>query len=243
MAHRYFTKDIVGDTATITGPDALHLAKVLRAKPGEKLILCNGKQMDYEAEITEVSASVVRLRVLGSYPSVAEPTIWVEAFIGYAKGERMDLAVQKAVELGAGAIRPFFSANTVVKPAKTPADEQKKAQRLNRIAAEAAKQSGRGILPQVALPMPFKQALTLANNYDVSLFLYEGGGQPLQQVVQQQERIAIFTGAEGGFTPTEAEQAVQAGLVPVGLGPRILRCETAPAAALAVVMALTGNLE
>ena len=116
----------------------------------------------------------------------------------------------------------------------------------NRIAAEAAKQAGRAMLPRVALPLnDFATVCKAFADFDVVLFFYEGGGAPLREVLHpgQYKRVAIVTGSEGGFSVEEAEAAKAAGAVTVGLGPRILRCETAPLAALTSVMLLTGNLE
>lgn len=243
MAHRYFTSDIDGGEARITGADAAHLARVLRAKPGQRLTLCDGAGTDYEGEIISVGPEEITLRVLQSRPSDAEPALWAEVFIGMAKGERMDWAVQKAVELGASAIHPFYSENAVVKPK----NDEEKARRFGRIAAEAAKQSGRGILPAVAVPCGFDEALERAINCGLALLLHEKAGVPLRAALKvlpaQNPRLAILSGPEGGFSPSEADRAAAAGCVSVNLGPRILRCETAPAAALAAVMALTGNLE
>lgn len=239
MAHRYFTEQIADGQARVTGADAAHLARVLRVRPGDALILCDGRGTDYEAEVLAAAPEEIALRVLSSAPSKGEPDIRVEACVGMAKGERMDYAVQKCVELGASVIRPFYSENAVVKPKKTA----EKADRYSRIAAEAAKQCGRGILPVVEQPVDFAQMLAAATACGRALFLYEEGGAPLRNSLGGARHIAIITGPEGGFTPREAEAARAAGCVHIGLGPRILRCETAPAAALAAVMTLTGNLE
>lgn len=240
MARRYFTEDIAENTAVITGEDAAHLAKVLRAKPGDAVTVCDGKGTDYETVVRTASPSEVVLDILSHRAVQAEPSVQAHVFIGYAKGDRMDYAVQKSVELGAVCIHPFYSSNTVVKPGK---DDSKKVQRLNRIAAEAAKQSGRGILPQVCLPVSFNEMLKEAIKSDIALFFYELGGIALRQVQNGFGSVALISGAEGGFTPEEAEAAKQAGCQIVGLGPRILRCETAPVAALTAVMLLTENLE
>ena len=132
-----------------------------------------------------------------------------------------------------------------------PKKEEQKNERYNRIAAEAAKQCGRGVLPDVALPLPnFGAVCRTFDRYDLVLFCYECGGAPLRQLLAEtapadgrKRKIAIVTGAEGGFAAEEAEMAAKAGARTVGLGPRILRCETAPLAVLASVMTLTGNLE
>lgn len=243
MAHRYFTTDMTATNARITGADANHICKVLRMRIGDTVLLCDGKNTDYTAQITDCTPQEVSFTILSRSPCLSEPSVWVDAYIGYAKGERMDFAVQKAVELGASAIYPFFSENTVVKPAKNNQAEQTKTIRLNRIAVEAAKQSGRGILPVVYAPLSFKQVIENATQTDLALFLYEHGGSSLRQHVAQQKRIAIITGAEGGFSPQEADFAGQKGCVLIGLGNRILRCETAPMATLSSIMTLTGNLE
>lgn len=238
MAGRFFTDQISDENAFITGADAGHIARVLRAKPGQSLTLCDGAGTDYEAEILSVSTEEIELKVLSSAPSRGEPDIHVEVFIGMAKGERMDYAVQKSVELGAAVILPFFSEHTVVRPGKT-----EKTTRYARIAAEAAKQCGRGVLPAVEEPLDFEGVLQRAKNAEKALFFYEEGGAPLRQSLAGEKRLALITGPEGGFSPREAELARAAGCVAIGLGPRILRCETAPAAVLAALMTLTGNLE
>ncbi len=238
MSHRYFTTDISGGTATLSGADAAHLARVLRAKPGDALTLCDCAGHDYEAEITSVQQSQIILKILSNSNSIAEPSIQVTSYIGFAKGERMDFAVQKAVELGAAAIVPFFSENCVVKP-----KGDNKLERFERIAHEAAKQSGRGIIPAVRPALAFGDMLADAAQNQLALFFYECGGKPLAQCLGKETSIALITGAEGGFTPAEAAAAMAAGCLPVGLGPRILRSETAAMAALAAVMALKGELQ
>ena len=151
------------------------------------------------------------------------------------------------MELGAAHVVPFFSRYCVAAPKK----EEQKNERYNRIALEAAKQCGRGVLPDVALPLAnFGAVCRTFDQYDLVLFCYECGGAPVRQLLAEaapadgkKRKIAIVTGAEGGFAAEEAEMAAKAGAKTVGLGPRILRCETAPLAVLASVMTLTGNLE
>ena len=218
MLHRYFTTEISDGTATLRGADAHHLARVMRAKPGDTVILCDGNAVEYTATIT-----------------------------GYPKQDKLEQIIKHGVELGAAHIVPFFSRYCVAAPKK----EEQKNERYNRIALEAAKQCGRGVLPDVALPLPnFGAVCRSFDQYDLVLFCYECGGAPLRQLLAeakpadgQKLRLAIVTGAEGGFAAEEAEMAASAGAKTVGLGPRILRCETAPLAVLSAVMTLTGNLE
>ena len=239
MPHRYFASEFTETTAALTGPDAHHLGKVMRARPGDEVILCDGAGFDYTAAVAAVTPDRVEFRLLEKRPSEAEPAVEVTLFAGYPKQDKLEFIVQKAVELGAARIVPFFSRFCVAAPKK---EDQKNA-RYARIAAEAAKQAGRGVIPAVELPLDIKDLPARFSEFDLVLFFYEGGGQSLRTLVKNQKRIALITGAEGGFSPEEAKKLVAAGAVPVGLGPRILRCETAPVAGLAAVMTLAGQLE
>lgn len=239
MPHRYFASEFTETTAALTGPDAHHLGKVMRARPGDEVILCDGAGFDYTAAVAAVTPDRVEFRLLEKRPSEAEPAVEVTLFAGYPKQDKLEFIVQKAVELGAARIVPFFSRFCVAAPKK---EDQKNA-RYARIAAEAAKQAGRGVIPAVELPLDIKDLPARFSEFDLVLFFYEGGGQSLRTLVKNQKRIALITGAEGGFSPEEAEKLVAAGAVPVGLGPRILRCETAPVAGLAAVMTLACQLE
>lgn len=239
MPHRYFASEFTESTAALTGPDAHHLGKVMRARPGDEVILCDGAGFDYTAAVTAVAPDRVELRLVEKRPTAAEPSVEVTLFAGYPKQDKLEFIVQKAVELGAARVVPFFSRFCVAAPKK---EEQKNA-RYARIAAEAAKQAGRGVIPAVELPLDIKDLPARLAEFDLALFCYEGGGSPLRTLVKGQKRIALLTGAEGGFAPEEAEKLTAAGAVPVSLGPRILRCETAPLAALAAVMTLSGQLE
>ena len=242
MPHRYFTTEISDGTATLRGADAHHLARVMRARLGDTVILCDGNAVEYTATITGFGDECVEFRVEPGYPSAAEPTVEVTLLAGYPKQDKLEQIIKHGVELGAAHIVPFFSRYCVAAPKK----EEQKNERYNRIATEAAKQAGRAILPHVALPLnDFAAVCKAFANFDVVLFFYEGGGAPLREVLRpgQYKRVAIVTGSEGGFSVEEAEAAKAAGAVTVGLGPRILRCETAPLAALTSVMLLTGNLE
>lgn len=239
MPHRYFASEFTGTTAALTGPDAHHLGKVMRARPGDEVILCDGAGFDYTAAVAAVTPDRVEFRLLEKRPSDAEPSVEVTLFAGYPKQDKLEFIVQKAVELGAARVVPFFSRFCVAAPKK---EDQKNA-RYARIAAEAAKQAGRGVIPAVELPLDIKDLPARFDQFDLVLFFYEGGGQSLRALVKNQKRVALITGAEGGFAPEEAAFLTAAGAVPVGLGPRILRCETAPVAALAAVMTLAGQLE
>ena len=247
MPHRYFTTEIADGTATLRGADAHHLARVMRGKLGDTVILCDGNAVEYTAVITGFGPETVEFSVEPGYPSAAEPSVEVTLFAGYPKQDKLEQVIRHGVELGCAHFVPFFSRYCVAAPKK----EEQKNERYNRIAFEAAKQCGRGILPDVARPLPnFGAVCRSLEEYDLVLFCYECGGAPLRELLAdvrpadgKKPKIAVITGAEGGFAAEEAEMAAQAGAKTVGLGPRILRCETAPLAVLSAVMTLTGNLE
>ena len=238
MPHRYFTTEIADGTAVLRGTDAHHLARVMRARMGDTVILCDGSAVEYTATITGFGDDCVEFSVEPGYPSAAEPSVEVTLLAGYPKQDKLEQIIKHGVELGAAHVVPFFSRYCVAAPKK----EEQKNERYNRIALEAAKQCGRGVLPDVALPLPnFGAVCRTFDQYDLVLFCYECGGAPVRQLLAEAApadgkklKIAIVTGAEGGFAAEEAEMAAKAGAKTVGLGPRILRCETAPLAVLAV---------
>lgn len=240
MPHRYFSADIHDGLAVLDGADAKHLCVVMRAAPGEAVTVCDGKGTDYACRVRTTAPARCELEIISCAPSASEPDVLAILYVGYPKADKLEWIIQKAVELGAARIVPFFSRYCVAAPKK----EEQKNQRYNRIALEAAKQSGRGLVPQVCMPLTYKQMIEQAAACDAALFCYEAGGAPLlSRLAHGVKTVAIVTGSEGGFSPEEAALAKEAGLLPVSLGPRILRCETAPLAALAVVMAQTGNLQ
>ena len=148
MPHRYFTTEISDGTATLRGADAHHLARVMRARLGDTVILCDGNAVEYTATITGFGDECVEFRVEPGYPSAAEPSVEVTLLAGYPKQDKLEQIIKHGVELGAAHIVPF-SRYCVAAPKK----EEQKNERYNRIAVEAAKQCGRGILPDVALPL------------------------------------------------------------------------------------------
>ena len=243
MPHRYFTTEVADGTAVLRGADAHHLSRVMRAKIGDTVILCDGKAVEYTATITGFGDDRVDFAVEEGYPSAAEPSVEVTLFVGYPKQDKLEQIIRHGVELGCAHFVPFFSRYCVAAPKK----EEQKNERYNRIAFEAAKQCGRGVLPDVALPLAnFGAVCRALEGYDRVLFCYECGGEPLRSLLADTKpgaKIAIITGAEGGFAAEEAAAAAAAGASTIGLGPRILRCETAPLAVLSAVMTLTGNLE
>ena len=171
MPHRYFTTDISGARPCCRGRTH-HLVHVMRARPGEAVTLCDGKGTDYACAVRSFGPDTVELEILSSVSSVSEPGVRVTLYVGYPKQDKLETIVQKAVELGAVRVVPFFSRYCVAAPKK----EEQKNLRYNRIAFEAAKQSGRGVVPQVELPVTYKQMLADAARNDAAFFCYEAGG-------------------------------------------------------------------
>ena len=239
---KFFLDGPIGERVLLTGEDGRHAVKSLRMRPGEQVTLCDGHGTDYEGEILSVSGETAEIRVLGSHPCPAEPTVEATLFQSLPKLDKCDSVVQKAVELGVSRIVPVVSARCVSRPEEKAL--AKKTERWQRIAAEAAKQCGRGILPAVETAIPFSRAVRRAKEEGgTALLFYEGGGVPLPSLVgPETRRVSLFIGPEGGFAPEEVSLAQENGLQPATLGPRILRTETAPVAALAAIMLCTGNL-
>ncbi len=239
---RFFCEN-TGDTVIITGGDASHITRVLRMRAGDLAIVCDCAGNDLLCRITSASEGAVELEILERKPSEGEPSVSVRLFQCMPKSDKMDFIVQKAVELGASEVIPVISKRCVSRPDDKSA--AKKRERWQRIAEEAAKQCGRGKIPTVSEMISFEQAVKRsAESGAVGIFFYECGGVRLNDIpdIAATRNIDVFIGSEGGFEPWEAELAQKSGLTAATLGTRILRCETAPVAALAVLMNITKNM-
>ena len=233
--------NILGGMAYMRGRDAEHV-HVLRMRPGEDMIICDGQGTDYKCRLVKADKEQVEAEVIEVVPCPAEPTVKVTVLCGLPKGDKTDYIIQKCVEAGATEIRFFNSARCIAKKGAEP----KKLERWQRIAEEAAKQSGRGIIPQVGWAGELADAFNEAIQSELALFMYETGEREALDAVLNGSRdvssIAIMTGPEGGFEAFEAELAKIVGLHICSMGERILRCETAPVVALTAAMYATGNL-
>ncbi len=231
---RFFVdeKAVSDGVVKITGEDARHISYSLRMRRGERISVCSAGGRLYECELTDFGEGFVTAAIREETECRAEPPYRVRLFQAVSKGDKMETIVQKAVECGVGAVTPFESRNCV---ARWDRDPEKKRERLCRIAAEAAKQSRRGLVPPVTPVISFHEAVREAAEDELALFCYEGGGtRPIGECLTGALRtVSLIVGPEGGFTGEEAREASEAGLILCGLGPRILRCETAPVFALA----------
>lgn len=214
--------------------DSRYISSVLRMREGEELTVVDGEGMEVLCKVETAAKDEVILRAVTRHVNESESSCKITLYQSVSKGERMDLTIQKSVELGVYKIVPVFSSRCVVKPGK-----DSKIDRWQKIALEAARQCGRGIIPEVASPLSFKEALDAAKVSSLMLLPWEEEkGQTLKQVIDgtSPESIAVFIGPEGGFSEEEAALAKEAGCKLVTLGKRILRTETAGPAVLAMLL-------
>lgn len=238
---RFFTEpqNIVDDVAYIF-EDAAHITKVLRMNTGEKILVFDGSGYEYTAELFEVNREKCAARILSKEFSAQEPNVKVTIFQGIPKSGKMDSIIQKSVELGVYSIVPVAMERCVSKLDKKSGAEKQK--RWNKIAVEAAKQCGRGILPTVEEPVDFKTAIKRMAEGELALMPYEMlghmGVSNLKDVLKGNgaKEICVLIGPEGGISDSEAQLAADNGIKAVGLGNRILRTETVSGAMLAMIM-------
>lgn len=240
---RFFVdrEQISDNYISITGEDVKHIKKVLRLREGEKIEVCDGCGEDFECKIESLSDDVVRAEIIKRYPNTAEAPIEIRVYQGMPKNDKMDYIVRKCVELGVCRIVPVITKRAV----SIPRDAEKKTARWQRIADEAAKQCGRGVLPRVENTISFSDAIkAMSDENAVSIMPYEcekEGSLSALLKSTDKKKINVFIGPEGGFDESEAEKARAAGIATVTLGPRILRTETAPLAVCSAIMYELGD--
>lgn len=240
---RFFVspEDMTGDEITLTGENAQH-AKVLRLKPGEEILVCDGAGMECRCAVTSISGNEVRGSVLWSGESSHEAAVQVSVYMAFPKADKLEHVIQKATELGAYEIVAFPSGRCVSKP--DDKSLRKKLERWQKIALSAAEQSGRGRVPEVVVLPSFAAALERAAQADRALLFYENEHSTTLKMALESgsyRTVSLMTGPEGGLEEKEVEQAQKAGLQVCTLGSRILRCETAPLCALSAVMYAAGE--
>ena len=238
---RFFMEEQSGDALRLTGENFQH-ARVLRLKPGERLLVCDGQGEEALCVVKEVTASEINLEVLERRASQTEAAVRVSVYMAFPKADKLEHVIQKATELGAYEIVAFPSARCVSRP-----DEKslkKKLERWQKIAASAAEQSGRGRIPKVLVLDSFQKALERAAQADKALLFYENEHAVTLRMALEAgswSTASLLTGPEGGLEEAEVEQARKAGFQVCTLGSRILRCETAPLCALYAVMYAAGE--
>lgn len=238
--HRFFInkENINGKKIIIKGEDVRHIANVLRLRTGNKAVLCDGEGKDYTVSIINIDKNSVITEILNIEKSVGEIDLDITIYQGMPKSTKMDLVIQKCTELGANKVVPIASERTVVKLISKN-DEIRKINRWQKVAAEAAKQSNRGKVPTICMPMSFENAVKDSLNKDLTLIPYEGEKiTSLKEILSNEKpkNIGIFIGPEGGFADKEVQLAIDNKAKTVTLGKRILRTETAALMTLSCIL-------
>jgi 16S rRNA (uracil1498-N3)-methyltransferase len=250
---RYFIppEQFEENTVTITGGDAHHLMRVMRAQLGDQIICSNGMNREALVTITNMDKEAVEAAVTKELELTNEAAVEVWIAQSLPKGDKLETIIQKCTEIGAARFLPFISERTIVQY-----DDKKAAklqERWSKIAKEAAEQAHRNRVPDIVLPQSWKQTLKLVTEVDAAFICYEKeSGLQLKQLLAKtftSERIAgksgkalVIVGPEGGFTPQEVAEAEAGGCHSISLGKRILRTETAAMVALTCILYETGEM-
>jgi 16S rRNA (uracil1498-N3)-methyltransferase len=242
MTRFFVTPDeLQPDFLVLTGENAQH-AKVLRIKCGEEVLVCDGQGAEAVCTVSDVSPGQVSLVVKKRQDSASEAAVKVSVYMAFSKGDKLEHVIQKATELGAYEIIAFPSSRCVSRP--DDKSLKNKLERWQKIAASAAEQSGRGVIPKVLALKSYDEAIDRAAQADMPILFYENEQATTLRMALDSKPFAtasLLTGPEGGLEPSEVEKASQAGLQVCTLGKRILRCETAPLSALSAVMYHSGE--
>lgn len=240
MPHFFVDEEIFEKEYILSGEDARHISKSLRMKKGEELTLCSPSGTVHNCIVNDISDSTVEVDVISSEISKAEPDVKVTLYQALPKGDKMEVIIQKAVEIGVTAIVPVISERCVSRPDKKALS--KKIVRWQKIAKQASMQSGRGIVPKVGECISFKEGINTAKGEKI--IFYELGGESVKSILKDKPtEISIFIGSEGGFSSDEVETVISENGKKATLGKRILRAETAPLVALTLIMYETNNME
>ena len=220
----------------ITGEDAFHIARALRMAVGDEITVADTDGRIHTCRLSKIRDDAVSCDIIGTAEAQSESPVYIKLYMAYPKSDKLEVIVQKAVELGAMEIIPFSSSRCIKKPVAEKQERQ--TARLTKIAEEAAKQCGRSSLPKISLPKDFATAVKEASESELALICYENEERlSLKDALPEAppKTLSVVIGSEGGFSPEEAETAVSLGLRSVSLGKRILRCETAPSFVLSVI--------
>ncbi|HWT28426.1 MAG TPA: 16S rRNA (uracil(1498)-N(3))-methyltransferase [Methylophilaceae bacterium] len=228
-----------GATITLTPNAAVHASRALRLQVGDQALLFNGDGNDYLCELIVVKKTEVVAKIKAVEHVDSESPLKISLAQAISSGDRMDYTIQKAVELGVGAIQPIASQRSVVK--LTGERAEKRREHWQNVVISACEQSGRAVLPTVAAPLSLADWLARPSSADLRITLSPTAEHCLHELPPPQGEICLLIGAEGGLTEHEIALAASQGFVPVRLGNRILRTETAPIAAISAMQTLWGD--
>ncbi len=228
---------------TVTGDEVKHIRKVLRLGTGDRISIFDGSGMEYEGAIAEVTPSSVVIKIHDTSPSKKESHLEITLAQSILKSEKMDYLIQKATELGVNALVPFVSSRSV--PLLEESKKVERTLRWEKIAIEASKQCGRSIPPKIGPFQGYAEMLQSLSKDHLRLILWEREGERMKEVLRRfsgQRRITFIVGPEGGFSVEEVEQAKREGFIPLSLGNRILRAETASLCLLSILQYEMGDI-
>jgi len=234
---------IEGELLKIEGKEVRHIRKVLRLGTGDEIVVFDGSAVEYRGTIVEEGPSIVVIRVKDILPSTTESSLEITLAQSLLKGEKMDYLIQKATELGIKEILPFFSSRSI--PLLDKSKRVGRHHRWEKVAIGAAKQCGRGVIPRIGDIQEYSEMLGSASPDFLLFILWEREGARLRKVLQRLEgkkRIFFIVGPEGGLSEQEVEEAKGKGFIPVTLGKRILRSETASLCLLSILQYEWGDI-
>lgn len=236
-------ENIQGESASLPEAEAKRLMRVLRLRPGDRVALFDGVK-EYSSVITSLGTKSASLKITETMERASESSLFIILGQGFPKGERFEWALQKATELGVSTVVPVIMERSVKRP--DAKDAARQLERYRRIATEAAQQSGRVCVPDVPCFMDLPMFLDVAQQADLKIMLYEGektvGLREVLHTARDAKMVALLVGPEGGLKPEEVDEAEAAGFVSCGLGPRILRTETAGVAAVSIIQFELGDI-
>ena len=236
---------IAGKNAYIEGQDVNHIKKVLRYKTGDKIEICNkDTEENFLGEIQEIQENIIKCSNLTKIEKKAESNIKITIFQGLPKADKMEQIIQKGTEIGVSEFTPIRLERCVVK--LNDKDSRNKVERWQKVAEAAAKQCKRDKLPKVNSVYNLKNVYEILKEYDIVLLAYEEEKkhqlkEELQKIKKENLKIAIIIGPEGGITENEVKELEQYGTIPVTLGKRILRTETAPIVIATIILYELGD--
>lgn len=238
----WFFIENMNEAQLITGEDAVHITKSLRMSVGELITVCDKQKIEHLCKIIRITPDGVLVKAVSEAECTNEPATEVTLFAALTKGDKFEAVIQKSVEIGVHKIIPVLTDRCISRPDAKNAS--KKVLRYRKISEQAAMQSHRAVIPEITEIVELKKASQSLSCFDRTILFYEGGGEPLKNIITPNDKkIAIFTGPEGGFEEREVALLTEKNAVCATLGKRILRAETAPLVALSAIMFHTGNLE
>jgi len=232
------------DRLTLEGADVRHIRTVLRLGPGDEVSLFDGQGWQYRARITGSTPRAITLLLFDQYPAISESHLKITMGQGFLKARKMDRMVRQLTELGASGLIPFMAERSVPRPRPGPLTERRR--RWQTIAREALKQCGRSQAPHIGQVVSFKEVISAREAYDLKIIFHntetKGRSASSFWALKKVRKVLALIGPEGGFTEKEVSSALDSGFIPVSLGPRTLKADTAAMAACAILQHVLGDL-